>query len=420
MPFHKRSKYFHNLVNKRWTGNVREENSSVEEIEEIKEVSCDPVEQNHLLVNSVDSTENESGELPRKKMRIQKKFDILSEEVNIDNNDTCEYLIIDIGEINILLDSARVKCANCNGTSLKFDVSNEGHGFSRQISLVCKECEAHGFESTKAGTYTSKRTMFSSKTLSPFDINVRMAAAFIYMGKGYAGIEQFSMFMNMHSFSQSTFDCYVKLLDSCIEKVTQGVLKECRSIVKDAYKKDKDLQEECIAEEKQPEIEDIQDGEVEIETESAEKEADNEKIQNIGVSYDGTWLTRGYKSKHGVGCVIDVETGFVIDFDIMLKYCQTCANAVAELGEDSPEYGIWQHGHADYCQKNHLGSSGAMEISVAEKIWKRSEEYGFRFTTMLSDGDSKTFNHLTDLHIYGTEYKIQKEECINHIGKRQV
>ena len=55
-------------------------------------------------------------------------------------------------------------------------------------------------------------------------------------------------------------------------------------------------------------------------------------------------------------------------------------------------------------------------MAVAEMIWKRSKDLGFRYTSMLSDGDSKTFNHPTSLKICGDE--IIKEECINHIGKR--
>ncbi|KYN50476.1 hypothetical protein ALC57_00113 [Trachymyrmex cornetzi] len=141
-------------------------------------------------------------------------------------------------------------------------------------------------------------------------------------------------------------------------------------------------------------------------------------ITNISVSFDGSWPTRGHRSKHGIGCVIDVETGFVIDFDIMTKFCQLCVIAASKLGENTADYETWQQRHVDFCQQNHSGSSAAMETSVAEIIWKRSEDYGFRFTTMLSDGDSKTFNFLQNLNVYGPELQIRKEECINHVGKR--
>ncbi|GFX72673.1 uncharacterized protein TNCV_4062691 [Trichonephila clavipes] len=41
-----------------------------------------------------------------------------------------------------------------------------------------------------------------------------------------------------------------------------------------------------------------------------------------------------------------------------------------------------------------------------------------RYTCILSDGDSKTFQHLMSLNIYGKGKPIKKEECINHISKR--
>ncbi|GFS75683.1 uncharacterized protein TNCV_3424331 [Trichonephila clavipes] len=41
-----------------------------------------------------------------------------------------------------------------------------------------------------------------------------------------------------------------------------------------------------------------------------------------------------------------------------------------------------------------------------------------RFVSMLSDGDSKTFQFLSDNKIYGSDIKIEKEECLNHIAKR--
>ena len=57
-------------------------------------------------------------------------------------------------------------------------------------------------------------------------------------------------------------------------------------------------------------------------------------------------------------------------------------------------------------------------MAAAEAIWKRSVmTTKMRYTTLLSDGDAKTFKHLCDLHVYGPDCAIMKEECINHIAK---
>lgn len=59
-----------------------------------------------------------------------------------------------------------------------------------------------------------------------------------------------------------------------------------------------------------------------------------------------------------------------------------------------------------------------MELAAAEILWKRSqEECHMRYTTMLSDGDLKTFNHLQNLRIY-RRVILEKEECLNHVSKR--
>ncbi|GFX35946.1 uncharacterized protein TNCV_4214681 [Trichonephila clavipes] len=59
-----------------------------------------------------------------------------------------------------------------------------------------------------------------------------------------------------------------------------------------------------------------------------------------------------------------------------------------------------------------------MEQEVALKLWQRSEDSGFRYTTLLSDGDAKTYQYLNTKEVYGPEIKIKKEECINHVSKR--
>ena len=57
-------------------------------------------------------------------------------------------------------------------------------------------------------------------------------------------------------------------------------------------------------------------------------------------------------------------------------------------------------------------------MKAAEIIWKRSKDYNFRYTTILSDGDSKTCTSLNDMAPYGVDVKIEKEGCINHVSKR--
>ncbi|GFX00012.1 uncharacterized protein TNCV_3080081 [Trichonephila clavipes] len=136
----------------------------------------------------------------------------------------------------------------------------------------------------------------------------------------------------------------------------------------------------------------------------------NQEIIDVSVSYDGTWQKRGHTSNLGLGIIIDVLSGLVLDFEVLSKYCQNCVVAGRDMGVDSAEFHIWQKGHADEYDKNFDGTSGAMEMHAALIMWRRSiSDCQMRFVSMLSDGDSKTFQFLSDNKIYGSDIKIEKE-----------
>lgn len=158
-----------------------------------------------------------------------------------------------------------------------------------------------------------------------------------------------------------------------------------------------------------------------VEVEKAYGEIKNtvemQKPLDITVSYDGSWQKRGFTSKYSVGCVIEVITGLVIDFEVISKYCRVCQTKITELGENSIEYEEWLLDHWLTRQADFDGSSPAMEAEAAERLWKRSVDIGFRYTSVVSDGDSKTYDQLTSLEMY-EGVVIEKQECVNHIAKR--
>ena len=60
-----------------------------------------------------------------------------------------------------------------------------------------------------------------------------------------------------------------------------------------------------------------------------------------------------------------------------------------------------------------------MEVECALRIWKRSvEKNGMRYTTMLCDGDSKSYDAICEAKVYGPDIVIEKEDCVNHVAKR--
>ncbi|GFW43324.1 uncharacterized protein TNCV_2923721 [Trichonephila clavipes] len=77
----------------------------------------------------------------------------------------------------------------------------------------------------------------------------------------------------------------------------------------------------------------------------------NQEIIDVSVSYDGTWQKRGHTSNLGLGIIIDILSGLVLDFEVLSKYCHNCVVAGRDMGVDSAEFHIWQKGHADECDK---------------------------------------------------------------------
>ena len=135
----------------------------------------------------------------------------------------------------------------------------------------------------------------------------------------------------------------------------------------------------------------------------------------IVVSYDGTWHKRGHTSHHGVGVVVELNTGLVIDTHTMSNICHGCKTRAP--AKTSPNFELWQKKHQPVCQSNYSGSAPAMEVEAAKVMFRRSISlYKLKYTTVLCDGDAKTIATLNDIAVY--EDIIVKEDCVNHVAKR--
>ncbi|GFR72993.1 hypothetical protein ElyMa_005719700 [Elysia marginata] len=140
------------------------------------------------------------------------------------------------------------------------------------------------------------------------------------------------------------------------------------------------------------------------------------------MSYVGSWLTRGHKSLIGIGCVIDMVTGLVMDGHVCSLHCHICAKAGAFIQRERPHrYERWRREHieSEECTINFEGSSGMMQVKATEVLWSRCiQRHKHQYTTMVSDSGLKAHLRLLQLQPYGPNEEIQKEDCINHIRKR--
>lgn len=139
--------------------------------------------------------------------------------------------------------------------------------------------------------------------------------------------------------------------------------------------------------------------------EKLQRKPDKNGILDVDVSFDGSWMTRGHKSHIGIGFAVEVNTGFVLDFDVLSNYCAVCSS---------------KPNKAHDCKKNFDGKAGAMEGEIAVRIWSRTTDYKMRFTTFVGDGDSSSYNNICRLNDGRGPYEVpvKKEECLNHVGKR--
>lgn len=291
----------------------------------------------------------------------------LSEELNEN------YLIIKQTVLQSIITNCC--CQKCKEMCLEVNFGKQ-LGLAQNITVFCKNC-GFGFSND-----TSSKVPDQGNS---YDINRRAVVAVTELGKGHVALEKLSCVMNLPCMDSKTFTRHLKHFHSFSAQSLHAQQQNICAKVKDAHS---------------------------ILCKSSSD------ICNIAVSYDATWHKRGHTSNYAVGCVIDVLTGFVIDHEVLSKFCHNCAQTEKALGKESPEFAYWYKGHLPYCQKNYVGSSGGMEVEMALKLWRRSESLGFRYVEVVGDGDAKTFHELQASNVYGDKNPLKKIECVNHVGKR--
>lgn len=51
---------------------------------------------------------------------------------------------------------------------------------------------------------------------------------------------------------------------------------------------------------------------------------DGDGIVKMEVTTDGSWHERGHKSNFGIGAVIEMESGLLLDYEVCSKLCRKC------------------------------------------------------------------------------------------------
>ncbi|GFW08757.1 uncharacterized protein TNCV_4299301 [Trichonephila clavipes] len=120
-----------------------------------------------------------------------------------------------------------------------------------------------------------------------------------------------------------------------------------------------------------------------------------------GISIDGTWQRRGYSSLNGCVSAISVDTGKILDIEVMTHYCHICAKGNSQSSK--------------HVCSNYKGSAGNMEVVGAYRIFERSNVRNVQYNEYYGDGDSKGYESVKNFYGINT---VTKLECIGHVQKR--
>ena len=89
------------------------------------------------------------------------------------------------------------------------------------------------------------------------------------------------------------------------------------------------------------------------------------------VSGDGTWKKHGHTSRFGVKTLAGKFSKKIIDLIVKSTSCKSFEVWEKKKDTHPEEYEEWLEGH-DYCDVNHIGSAGKMEVDSVKCLVARS------------------------------------------------
>ena len=343
--------------------------------EPVASTSMESVAATPVSNSTTDAAESSRSSVAKRKLELLHSHAEASSRAK-DVPTAASYRIVDINILKKMIDV--LCCSSCTGGKVEL-VEETIYGLASRMELRCTSCEDVLFSQ-----FTSDKTS-NSRAL---DVNSRFVFSCKANGLGYEQAKSVMTDMNIPPpISDTAFTSKLSSLEKSCEAALHEHLQAVHELVRTEYVKE------------------------------GYASSDDEKI-DIAVSYDGTWQKRGHTSHNGIGIAIDILTGYVVDFEVLSNLCIYCEKQ-KQIEDDMPLSSLKRASerHEGKCQRNYDGSSNAMEVEAAKRIWLRSVESRLQYTTMLSDGDSKAFDAVSMLKPYGAT-PIKKEECINHVAKR--
>lgn len=268
----------------------------------------------HEVSNDIQEVSDDEPDVNRTGFALYSSY---NNEIEIDKTAT-SYILVDVKQLTGLV--GLFHCPGCMTENSLLMETKHIRGYANTFQISCSVCNYN----TKFDT-SARLAQANNGKAPPFDINRRMVYTFNAMGKGPRALETFSMHMNMKSMQTKTYRSHKKALLVAATKIVTRNLELARCEVRKANSSFPD-----------PEI------------------GPSAPI-DLTVSYDGSWHKRGFTSKYGVGCCIDMTTGLVIDFEVLSKYCRSCEIMKTKLKDKPIELENWMKKHKPNCEQNYHG-----------------------------------------------------------------
>ncbi|GFW01170.1 uncharacterized protein TNCV_1764071 [Trichonephila clavipes] len=177
-------------------------------------------------------------------------------------------------------------------------------GLATELLICCEFC---GLIQPLLNTRFTN-TVVNKKDTKVYEVNTRLAYAMRSVGKGEAAAKVFCGVMNLPPPPKRFYES-LHALNNATEKVAK----------------------------------------VSMALAAAETLSFNNGNPNVPVAIDGTWQKRGHTSLNGVVTAVSVDTGKVIDAEILSRKCSCHFNGNL---------------HSDECSANYFGNSGEWKLKV--------------------------------------------------------
>lgn len=141
---------------------------------------------------------------------------------------------------------------------------------------------------------------------------------------------------------------------------------------------------------------------------------------NIDVAFAKIWIARDPDSRYDICAVMEKNTGFVVDVEIMISFCSICHMYKEQLNKNKIPFTIYtkmKKTHKIFCMNADDDDVPVEELAV--KLWGRSLDKKLRYTKMFYDCDTDVFKAVMSMNGGKGPYDVPvtKENSINHFAK---